>query len=101
MIAARLHDPECKIAILLVLEPGNIAKLKRGEPIHKFLQEFLPELKTSVELVFAYTPDVVWVAEQLGKDRNAGRLAEILAEPLSRPEVLVRDKSAVDMKKVW
>jgi hypothetical protein len=100
VIAARLHSPEGKLAILLVLEPGNIEKLKRGQPIHRFLQEFMPELNTSVELVFAYTPDAVWVAEQLGKDRNAGRLAEILNESLSRPEVVVRDKTAEEMKKV-
>lgn len=100
MIAARLHGPNGQTAILLVLEPGNIEKLKRGEPIHKFLAEFMPELKTDVELVFAYTPDAVWVAEQLGKGRNAGRLAEILEESLSRPEVVVRDKTAEEMKKV-
>lgn len=97
MIAARLGTKDGADAILLVLEPGNIEKLKRGEPVHKFLNEFMPELKTRVELIFAYSPDVPWVAEQV---RAGGDLAEMLQESLSRPEVLIRDRTAEEMKKV-
>jgi hypothetical protein len=100
MIAARLHG-DGKLIVLMVLEPGNIEKLKQGQPIHKFLNEFIPELPTKIELMFAYSPDVEWVAQEMVKDpRNALRLAEILQESLSRKEVLVRDKSAEDMKKI-
>jgi hypothetical protein len=98
MIAARLHNTDGGLCIMIVLEPGNIEKLKQGQPIHKFLNEFMPELNTSVELLFAYTPDAEWVAEQLQKKGSVQHLAEILDQSLSRPEVTVRGKSAEDMK---
>lgn len=100
MLAAKLHGEDGKLCLMIVLEPGNIEKLKRGEPIHKFLNEFLPELNTKIELLFAYSPDVVWVAEQIGKNGSAARLVEIIEESLSRPEVLIRGKSAEEMKQV-
>ena len=100
MIAARMHDESGKVIVMLVLEPGNLEKLKSGEPIHKFLNEFLPELPTQVELLFAYTPDAVWVAEQMGKDRDALRLAEIIQESLTREPVVVRGRTAEEMKQV-
>lgn len=101
MIAARLHGPEGQQVIMLVLEPGNIEKLKQGQPIHKFLNEFMPELNANIEPLFAYTPDAVWVAEQIGKSGSAERLAEIIEESLSRPEVLVRGKTAEEMKRTF
>lgn len=99
MIAARLHDEDGGVCVMLVLEPGNIEKLKRGEPIHKWLNEFIPELRTKVELLFAYTPDAVWVAEQLNgaKGGDASRLAEVIAESLSRKPVVIRDETAEEM----
>ena len=100
MIAARLHDDSGNICVMLVLEPGNLEKLKQGLPIHKWLNEFVPELQTKVELLFAYTPDPVWVAEQLGKNRDAITLAEIIQESLSREPVVVRDRTAEEMKRV-
>ena len=101
MIAARLHDEKGNIYILLVLEPGNLEKLKAGQPIHKWLNEFIPELPQKIELLFAYSPDVVWVAEQM---RNAGgdalKLAEVVEQSLTRKPVVVRDRTAEEMKKV-
>lgn len=99
MIAARMHDSDGRIIIMLVLEPGNFEKLKQGEPIHKFLNEFMPELRTKVELLFTYTPDSAWVAEQMQGSNDAIKLAEIIAESLTRKEVIVRDRSAEDLKK--
>lgn len=101
MIAARLHDTENGgIAILLVIEPGNIEKLKKGEPIHKYLNEFLPELTTKVELLLAYTPDAVWVSEQLRSrdDNTVDTLATVLNESLSRPEVIIQGPAAENLK---
>ena len=100
MIAARMTREDGQILILLVLEPGNIEKLKRGEPVHKFLNEFMPELRQSVELLFAYTPDAVWVANQMkGKPFDSETLADVLQESLARPPVVVRDRTAEEMKK--
>jgi hypothetical protein len=101
MIAARFSDGKGGIAIMLVLEPGNLEKLKRGEYIHKFINEFIPELPTKIELLVAYTPDAVWVTEQM-KDSGGStvKLAELIHESLSREPVLVRGKTAEEMKKV-
>ena len=101
MISALLHD-EKGICILLVLEPGNIERLQQGKPIHKWLNEFIPELPTKVELLFAYSPDVMWVAEQMqnaGHD-DAAKLAEIVQESLTRKPVVVRDRTAEELKRV-
>jgi hypothetical protein len=98
MIAVRMSGEGGAVCVMLVLEPGNIEKLKRGEPIHKFLNEFMPELKQPVELLLAYSPDIEWVAEQFGVDSDALRLAEILAESLKRPQVMRRGKAAEDLK---
>jgi hypothetical protein len=98
MIAARLHDEKGSICLMLVLEPGNLEKLKAGQPIHKWLNEFIPELPTKVELLFAYTPDAAWVAEQVkGCNGDALRLAEVIQESLDREPVVVRDKTAEEM----
>ena len=100
MIAARLHEKDGSVCIMLVLEPGNLEKLKRGEPIHKWLNEFMPELRQKVELLFCYTPDAVWVAEQLNATKgDAVKLAEVIEASLSRKPVVVRDKTAEEMKR--
>lgn len=97
MIAVRLHDDKGGVILLLVLEPGNLEKLKAGEPIHKFLNEFMPELKTKVELIFAYTPDIEWVAKRA--EGAIEELAEIISESLSRPPVIRDSRSAEEMRK--
>lgn len=102
MIAARLHDGTNKVCLLLVLEPGNIEKLKQGQPIHKWLNEFIPELPQKVELLFAYSPDVVWVAEQMRSrgTNDAMEMAEIIEQSLTRKPVVTRDHTAEEMKRV-
>ena len=100
MIAARLHDEKGNVCIMLVLEPGNLEKLKQGQPIHKWLNEFIPELHQQVELLFAYTPDAVWVAEQMKGTRDAITLAEIVEQSLTRKPVVVRDRTAEEMKRM-
>jgi len=87
--------------LLLVLEPGNLEKLKRGEPIHKYLSELLPGLNRKVELVFAYTPDIDWVVEQIGKSRDMETVARAIHESLSREPVVRDSKSAEEMKRVF
>ena len=100
MIAARLSKDD-GIVIMLVLEPGNIEKLKSGQPIHKYLNEFMPELSTSVELLFSYTPDALWVAEQMkSSPGDCSKLADVIQESLSRPEVVMRGKSVEEMRKM-
>ena len=102
MIAARLHDEKGNVCVMLVLEPGNFEKLKQGQPIHKWLNEFIPELHQKIELLFCYSPDVVWVAEQMQKlgTKDAVTLAEIVEQSLSRKPVVTRDRTAEEMKKV-
>lgn len=38
MMAAKLSNPGGQLCLMLVLEPGNIEKLKTGAPIHKWAQ---------------------------------------------------------------
>ena len=100
MIVARLHDEKGNVCVMLVLEPGNIEKLKSGEPIHKWLNEFLPELHQKIELLFCYSPDVMWVAEQMkGYEGDAVKLAEIIEKSLDRKPVVIRDRTAEELKK--
>lgn len=100
MIAARLHDEKGGVCVMLVLEPGNLEKLKAGEPIHKWLNEFIPELPTKIELLFSYTPDAAWVAERMKDCKgDALRLAELIQESLTRPPVVVRDRTAEEMRR--
>lgn len=86
---------------MLVLEPGNLEKLKNGEPIHKFLNEFIPELREKIELIFSYSPDLNWVAEQMKKQPMDGiALAKVIAESLTRGRpVIVSGDAAERMKK--
>jgi hypothetical protein len=99
MIVARMHGEDGQVVIMLVLEPGNIQKLKAGEPIHRFLNEFIPELPSKVELLFAYTPDIQWVSEQMSKSgKDALNFAEILQDSLHRPEVVRSSRAAEALK---
>lgn len=101
MIAARMHDGDGKVIIMLVLEPGNIEKLQKGQPIHKFLSEFVPELPSNIELLLSYTPDAVWVSEQINKSMDALGLAEAIDQSLTRKPVFIRDRTAEELKRVF
>jgi hypothetical protein len=96
-----MQDGEGGVCVMLVLEPGNIEKLKSGQPIHKFLNEFIPELRCKVELLFSYSPDVMWVAEQLKGVTDVQKMAEIIDQSLTREPVVLRDRTAEDMKRVF
>lgn len=89
-----------KRLLVMVLEPGNFEKLKRGEPIHKYLNEFFPDLP-AIELVFAYTPDMQWVMDKIGGKKDMETVARAIHDSLSRPEIVVRGRSAEEMKKVF
>lgn len=97
------NDDDRQDLLIFVLEPGNFKKLKEGDPIHKYLNEFIPGLKPRVELLIAYTPDAVWTAEQIQNlpEKDAVEAARIIRESLSRPEIVTRSKSAEDLKKVF
>lgn len=100
MLAIRGHSVDGKVLILLVMEPGNIEKMKSGQPVHKFLNEFMPELNSKVELVFSYTPDIEWVCKQIGDKPTMESIGLALDASLTREPVVVRDKSAEDMKRI-
>ena len=87
--------------LLIVLEPGNLEKLKQGQPIHKYLTELLPGINRQIELVFAYTPDMNWLVERIGKSRDMEVIGTAMQEALSRPEVVIRGRTAEEMKRVF
>jgi hypothetical protein len=104
MIAARMcKEDDGTILVMLVLEPGNLEKLKRGEPIRKFLQELIPELPYKIELMYAYTPDIEWVTKQMlvenAGNNSALKLAEIIEQSLTRPPIVRDSKSAEEMER--
>jgi hypothetical protein len=101
MLALHGGDGEGREMIMLVLEPGNLEKLKQGQPIHKWLNEFIPGLDRKVELILAYTPDMEWVVKKIGKSRDMETVATAIEESLSRPEVLVRGRTAEELKRVF
>lgn len=75
MLALHGGSADGRELVMLVLEPGNIEKIKKGQPIHKFLTEFLPGFDRQVELVIAYTPDMDWVVGKIGKSRDMETVA--------------------------
>jgi hypothetical protein len=92
MLAFRMDNLLC-----LVLEPGNIDKLQIGQPIVKDLREFIPDLPEPMMLMLAWTPDAMWVADQLKRGKP---VAETLEKSLTREEVHVRPyQAAEDMTK--
>jgi hypothetical protein len=101
MLAMRGGSADGKQLIVIVLEPENIEKLKQGQPIHKYLNEFMPELRSSVELLFAYTPDMEWLVGQIGKNRDMEAIATAIQDSLARPEVVVRGRSAEELKRMF
>lgn len=98
MIAATLKTEEKpdEIGLLLVLEPGNLEKLKMGQPIVKKLRQYIPELGVEVELTIGYTPDSQYVVDQMSKGRSMG---EALKDAQFRPEVYVPMSEAENMRR--
>lgn len=84
MICARGESPEGAKSVLMILEPGNIEKLRLFQPIVKKLNEFIPELPFEVELVIGFTPDAPFVSGLI--TRGVG-LAEALKRSVAREEV--------------
>jgi hypothetical protein len=71
--------------VLFILEPGNITRLKFGEPITVNLKE----LGLEGEIILAFCPDIEWLALQLGKHIpcSAETVVELLNEGATRPSV--------------
>ena len=101
MLALHGGSGDGRELVMLVLEPGNLEKIKQGQPIHKWLSEFLPGLDRRIELVLCYTPDMEWLVSQIGKSRDMETIGTALEESLSRPEVVVRGRSAEELKRVF
>lgn len=88
-------DEGRKDALLVILEPGNIAKLEAGQPIIKKLSDFLPGVNT--DIVFAYTPDILFVTQKI---REGCEVSEVLEESLTRPKIFTRNyHEAEDLSK--
>lgn len=89
MIVALMNVPEgSSPTVVFILEPGNVAKLELGQPIVKDLRDFLPNLSQNVVVMLGYTPDIVWVTEQLAK---GGDFAEVMRASMTREPVFSRE----------
>jgi hypothetical protein len=80
MIVARVDNK-----LLVVLEPGNIAKMQAGKPVHLELKDYF--LEVSIDVSIAYTPDMAWIMAEMKKGRP---LLAVLEESLLRPERIIR-----------
>lgn len=72
--------------IILVLEPGNLRRLREGDPIRIDLSKFgLP----GTFMLIAYTPDVEWLSQELGKriPIESGDVFNLINESLKQKEV--------------
>jgi hypothetical protein len=80
--------------IAVVLEPENLERLKRGEPIVINLNELIPDVPLPVKLDLAidYTPDAVWMQQEFMRRActRADDFAQLLQESMSRAPVYSR-----------
>lgn len=84
-------------AVLFILEPANIEKLQLGQPISKDLRDFIPDLKPNIRVMLGFTPDIVWVTEQMAKGRD---FAEVMRASMERKPVYLRELDPEIVKKV-
>src|SRR5687767_2039845 len=62
---------------LVILEPGNIEEIKKGHPAKS----------PDGEVLIAYTPDMVWLADKLmDTDGDTTAIARLIEEAAKRPE---------------
>lgn len=90
MIGGAAKHENGSIDLLIILEPGNIALLQAGRPIHRPLSDFLPTLGGTVSI--AFTPDVPFVQREVEKGVP---LMEAVEKSLTRKEVFERPKHAI------
>jgi hypothetical protein len=77
--------------LMLVLEPGNIEKLRMGKPIIKRMQDLDNEAPANFEICVAFTPNPDWVDDQISKGKA---IEKALEQSLGRNDVFVRPESA-------
>lgn len=89
MLVAHMTKPDQTDSVLVILEPGNLAKLKTGQPMIINLNQYLPGLNGRVEVLLGYTPDIEFVSNCVQAAGGAlAALGEAIAESLSRPEII-------------
>jgi len=71
--------------MVLILEPGNLKRLRQGDPI--VLDPDETGLGRTIAIAFA--PDVEWLAGKIKTSvpMDARNLSRLLVEGLSRPEI--------------
>lgn len=95
MIVAHYGDEQSD-CLLFILEPANIAKIQLGQPIIKKLRDFLPGITPDTQIAITYSPDVLWVCQQMKAGKS---LTDALEASLTRPEVFARPDDAEDIVK--
>lgn len=94
MITARLENPdnpEQGSLLLIVLEPGNLDRLRVGKGIHVHLNELFPELTRRLTLEIGFAPDALWMEKAIramvAGEGEIQTLNELFLEAHKRPEV--------------
>lgn len=94
MIVARMGEEGAPDSLLVLLEPGNLAKLQLGQAITKDMSEFLPGVTPGTNLVIGFCPDVQFVADRV---KAGDSFFEALKASMDRPEVFLRPDHAEDI----
>ena len=87
-------EQENRHSLLVVLEPGNIEKLKMGKPMIIDPAKYLDQAKTisgPLEFVIGFTPDAPFVTAEY---RRTGDVMKALQDSLFRDEVFVPNPEA-------
>lgn len=71
--------------VIIILEPANLANLRRGVPLAVNLDQFRPELEDQFNAILIYTPDIDWISEELRKPGAV--IGEVLSQGIKREPV--------------
>jgi len=92
MIVLHLESKEGRHELLIVLEPGNIEKLKMGQPIPIDTRRLLAAELATLDFAIAFTPDAQFVATEWAR---TGDVAQALQDSLYREEKFTPNPEAV------
>ncbi|HWF03411.1 MAG TPA: hypothetical protein VHA06_06975 [Candidatus Angelobacter sp.] len=94
MIKMGFVDSKDVYKVALVLEPGNIERIRKGNTSIISLNELVPSLllPAKLEIALDYTPDAVWLSQEFKRRdiKDAQAFLRLLKDSQLRPEVVER-----------
>lgn len=91
MIVAKTVEDDAPVSqsLFLILEPGDVEFIKKGMPLIREIKEIVPSLNTELHLMITYTPDPIFVEQNLceGVGLVDALLSSLDRAPVVRPAV--------------